>query len=261
MHQANADGGVANDEADFIANFAASTVNMTVTANTNALHGGTINVTTGSGNDTITGTSGIDTINGGSGNDTINGGAGADLITGGAGSDTIVGGAGADDIIYTAVTDGGATGDVVTGFVSASDDIIIDGALETAVDLAAGAATLVTIAQTVSGTAIAAQLETTELLFISSADNDAEVNSVTSADLSNLNMVAALVDEAFVQADAGAVAARTIIVAIESSNVTGTFGLYAYAQSAAGDTTFDAAEFTLLAVVSGDAILATDISF
>jgi Ca2+-binding RTX toxin-like protein len=241
--------------------FDASLSNVAMTVTLNANDGGTTNFTTGDGADIITGGSGADTIVGGAGADTISGGAGVDNITGGLGADIINGGAGADNIIFTSVLDGGATGDVVTGFVSTSDNIIIDGALETAVDLAAGAAGLVTVTQAVDGTAIAMQLETTELLFLDREMNAAEANSVTSAELTNLNSVAALVDEAFVQADAGAVAARTVMVAVESTDVAGSFGLYTYVQSAAGDVTFDAAEFSLLGVFTADDLVAGDITF
>jgi len=242
-----------------VMNAALSNAAMTVTLNANT--GGSVTLTTGDGADTITGGAGIDTIVAGAGADTITGGGAADVITGGLGSDTMSGGAGADDFLYTNTLDGGATGDVITGFVSTSDDIIIDGALETAVDLAGGATALVTVTQAVAGTAIAAQLETTEMLFLDTAMNQAETNSVTAAELTNLTSVAALVDEAFTQADAGAVAARTIIVVLESADTAGTFGLYTYVQSAAGDTTFDAAEFSLLGVVTGDDIVAGDITF
>jgi len=242
-----------------VMNAALSNAAMTVTLNANT--GGAVTLTTGDGADTITGGSGIDTIVAGAGADNITGGGAADIITGGLGSDTMNGGAGADDFLYTNTLDGGTTGDVITGFVSTSDDIIIDGALETAVDLAAGAAGLVTVTQTTAGTAIAAQLETTEMLFLDTAMNQAETNSVTAAELTNLTSVAALVDEAFTQADAGAVVARTIVVAIESADTAGTFGLYTYVQSSATDVTFDAAEFSLLAVVTGDDIVAGDITF
>ena len=97
-----------------------------------------------------------------------------------------------------------------------------------------------------------------EIAFIALADNLAETASVTAAKLDNLTSVAALVDEAFVQADGAGLAARTILVAIESSDVAGKFGLYTYTQGSATDTTIGADEFTHVATVTGDAIVATD---
>ena len=261
LYQNAAGAGVANDEGDFIASFALSAADMTVTGNSASGHGGIINVTTGSGDDTITGTVNGDTIVGGSGDDTITGLGGVDTITGGRGSDTIVGGTGADNILYVSLFDGGTSGDSVSGFVSTSDNIIIDGALETAVDLSTGVTALVTVTQAIDGTAVTAALETTELLFLDREMNIAETNSVTVADLDDLALVAALVDEAFTQTDGAGVVARTIMVAIESSDVAGTFGLYTYVQSADADVTFNAAEFSHLATVVGDDLVAGDITF
>ncbi len=76
------------------------------------VNNGSINISTGAGDDTITlsgaGTTAA-TIDGGDGNDVIAGGAGNDRIDGGAGNDRIDGGAGNDRI------DGGAGNDTLNG--------------------------------------------------------------------------------------------------------------------------------------------------
>ncbi|MGZ5051909.1 MAG: VCBS domain-containing protein [Methylobacter sp.] len=55
-------------------------------------------------------------INGTDGSDVLVGGSAADTITGGSGSDFLSGGAGSDTFVYQALSDGGATGDVITDF-------------------------------------------------------------------------------------------------------------------------------------------------
>jgi len=118
---------------------------------------GILNITTGSGADTITGTNnadiivsgdGADTVSGGAGIDKITGGDGADTITGGEGADIISGGKGIDTIILTETTaaaddivfgnEGIVTGgtdiafgalagaDKITGFAQANDELIFD---------------------------------------------------------------------------------------------------------------------------------------
>jgi len=77
----------------------------------------------------ITGSAAIDTITGGGAGDTISGGSGADIIDGNGGVDTITGGAGDDDFIFNDGDSGVtvATADVITDFVTTSDDIDIGG--------------------------------------------------------------------------------------------------------------------------------------
>lgn len=86
-----------------------------------------VNLTTGSGDDTITTGSGNDTVEAGAGNDSVVGGAGNDSLTGGDGSDTIVGGSGADTLTGGAGADnlsGGLGADVING---GQEDSLIDG--------------------------------------------------------------------------------------------------------------------------------------
>lgn len=104
------------------------------------------NVTGSSVADFITGSSSANGLNGGAGNDSISGGGGADTLTGGEGKDIIVGGAGSDSIVLTettsvvdriiysasAATESSGfnqattgTADIVTGFTSGTDKIVI----------------------------------------------------------------------------------------------------------------------------------------
>jgi hypothetical protein len=105
---------------------------------------------TGSFGAQLSGSSVANTLTGTANGDVISGAAGGDTITGGDGGDTIdVGGANdnvRDTVVFTATSDGAAGGavtghDVITGIDvnagDATDDLIaLDGAFETAVDLA-----------------------------------------------------------------------------------------------------------------------------
>ena len=128
--------------------------------------------------------------------------------------------------------------------------------------LAAGGATaLVTAAQSTAGTAVAATFGTTELLFISKEDNAAETASVTASNLGNLTLVAALVSEAFTEADNGGANAAQALFAVESSDVAGKFGLYTFQQQSNTDVSIVAGSMTLLGIVTGDDVVAGDITF
>ena len=82
----------------------------------------------GLGADSISGGDGNDWLVGGVGKDSISGGAGDDFINGGLGADALDGGDGEDTFYYSAVTESnGGDADVITGFVSADDTIVIDG--------------------------------------------------------------------------------------------------------------------------------------
>ncbi len=101
-----------------------------------------VNITGGSGDDTIIGGSKNDRLNGGSGNDLITGGLGNDTLNGGAGNDTVsystassavnvnlvtmkaTGGAGADSILLFENITGSSFGDTLIGD---SSDNILDG--------------------------------------------------------------------------------------------------------------------------------------
>ena len=98
-------------------------INNTATIATTDIKFNNLDVTLGSGDNSVTGTAFADTLNMGAGNDTVNGGAGADTITGGAGADRMTGGTGADTFVFAA-GDSDLTGtnfDVITDFTTASD--------------------------------------------------------------------------------------------------------------------------------------------
>jgi Ca2+-binding RTX toxin-like protein len=68
---------------------------------------------------------------GGSGNDSLTGNAGDNILRGGAGSDTLTGGDGSDIFDYNALSDAGATGDVITDFQEGLDDLDLHDLLAT----------------------------------------------------------------------------------------------------------------------------------
>ena len=103
---------------DFLhAHFEDSTANISFTLNTAANAVSTfvgqgskisnferVDITTGSGNDSLTGGAGNDTLTGGSGNDSLTGGDGNDILDAGTGTNTVNGGGG-DDTIYSSGID------------------------------------------------------------------------------------------------------------------------------------------------------------
>ena len=108
----------------------------------------------GSGRDSLTGGAGEDEITGGAGGDTLIGGGDADEITGGAGGDTLTGDgagvtAGGDKFIYTSASqsqiawlpNGTPVGfDTITDFATATDDIVLSKALFNGLHSGTGAA-------------------------------------------------------------------------------------------------------------------------
>jgi hypothetical protein len=241
----------------------------TITITNGDLDDLTINV--GAGNDvvTLTGAQGDNIeINAGTGNDVIVGSNDDDEIVAGAGTDNITGGAGADQIdlvettsaadnvIYVEATDGGTAGvdgghDVITGFVSTSDDIMIDGALETAI-LDGGDATLNITTITHGGGATALDHEATanqdEAIFIAGS-------SLTAAQLSDVSAVAAYLEtEITLTAQAG----DDAIIVIESTTA-GTFGVYSYLEAGTDDQ-YDAGDISILATVVADDVVAGDLA-
>jgi hypothetical protein len=111
-------------------NAAAATANLTVTGGTGD---DTINASELGEAVRIIGNAGANVLTGSTKADTITGGADADTIAGGAGADSLTGGAGDDDFVYTDTIQDGSTGilatdvltagDVITDFVSGSDDL------------------------------------------------------------------------------------------------------------------------------------------
>jgi serralysin len=85
------------------------------------------NIQANNGNNILLGGASSDTLWGLDGNDTLNGGDGSDLLIGGAGN---------DDYLFTNVL-GPANIDLVRGFVSGSDRVLIDDAIFTGLGLGA----------------------------------------------------------------------------------------------------------------------------
>ncbi|MDU9002943.1 calcium-binding protein [Sedimentitalea todarodis] len=150
-------------------------------ADADAIHdiwsGYAVNVTGGSGDDTligghsddvISGGSGTDFLSGGAGNDTLMGGAQRDLLRGGAGDDVLQGGAGADRLF------GGAGADVFEIVANNTRDIVTD--LDVAEDMidvtALGLTTLgdFTVVETGNWTELSAGDATIRLFGVELAD-------------------------------------------------------------------------------------------
>ena len=206
--------------------------------------------------DTISGGAGDDTISGANGDDTINGGAGDDEITGGAGDDTITGGAGDDDFNINAVAEGI---DTITDFVTGADEIDFAAALFDANGTADAALTVITS----TGADEAVDAATDDVMVVTDTVNTAATNTVAAADLDDLGEIATLLEELFaVTGDANG--DDVIIAAVEASDASGTFGIYAYLDDdavAATAATIEEAELTHLATVTGDDLVGTDFGF
>jgi len=99
--------------ANFTADFSASTTGITLTANTSTTQTGVYSITGGASDDTMTGTKGVDTFTGGGGNDTFTLGAGADSV--------VITSAGLDVITDFAV---GASGDQIDVDISTVGAVI-----------------------------------------------------------------------------------------------------------------------------------------
>jgi hypothetical protein len=194
------------------------------------------------------------TILGNGGADTITGSLFADRIVGGAGSDTISLGAdaNADVLVYTSASEGS---DTVTAYVTANDAVEIDGALQTALDDITVNTTFAFLAAIGgAGVATAANATTTdEAISVLGAENGG-VAIVTAANLTNLTMVAALLEQEITLTSA---AGDDALIVVESTTV-GTFGVYAYSEVAGAVNNFDAGDLKLLGVVTADAVTAAD---
>ena len=213
-------------------------------------------------NYTITAGTGNDTIVAGSGNDTLNGGNGSDTITGGSGRDDIDGGAGADVILYTALTDGAsvvtltdvtsadddfvvASSDADTvAFVTATDDIKIDGTLEGLLEASA--------ARDISSTTANLDYNAVGVFLIATAQ--AQLNADNFGDISDLATNFNVGNGNVANTAAG----DEILFTIEN-NAASANGLY-YFKDVDGDGNMtDGDQVALLAVIEDAAIVAADI--
>jgi len=246
-----------------------STVYGSATGITYTGSGTWANTVTGTANaDQIIGGDGVDTISTGGGADTISVGAGNDIITGGAGDSTITLGAGADQF-----TSGAGDESVDVGSDSDIDAMTLVAAngVDTFSNFDSGEDTI-DVTTNVLGAAITASLAITTAQAAHGAVDDDDVFYVTTdgtaaslttsgtatldaADYTatTLTDVASFLDEQF---DAGNVATEEAMFVIND-----TTGGNAYVYNfidAGGDTTVDAAELTLFAVVN-DTLTSGDI--
>jgi len=203
------------------------------------------------------------TVNLGAGDDIFTDSVGVDEITGGTGADQIALSTGGNDkIIYSASTDGGVAGaasgnDVITNFTSAADAIVISGALKTAY-ADGGDATLNLFAASDNDDAAKETVDltaanTAEGLFVDETQN----GTFVSGDLTDLTKVATAFDSAFTLTSADGEDALLIL----ESDTAGTFGLYHFVDTATATNTVDAAELSILAIITANDVVVGDISF
>jgi hypothetical protein len=151
------------------------------------------NVTGSTGTDYIVGSAGANNLKGNDGADTIIGGEGDDSITGGAGADVLTGGLGADGFVYTRVGQGGnvatvgttviGAGDVITDFVSGTDDLDYSSTVTgtDVVTAAASAINLNTAGVVLVNTTLDFTAGTTDWTAVAAALNTAGISSFTAA--------------------------------------------------------------------------------
>jgi hypothetical protein len=203
------------------------------------------------------------TVNLGAGDDIFSDSAGVDEITGGTGADQITLSTGGNDkIIYSTSTDGGAAGaasgnDVITNFTSAADAVLISSSLKTAyadggdgtLNLFAASDNDAAAKETVNLTAA----NTAEGLFVDETQN----GTFVSGDLTDLTKVATLFDSTFTLTSADGEDALLVL----ESDTAGTFGLYHFVDTATATNTVDAAELSILAIITANDVVVGDISF
>jgi hypothetical protein len=216
---------------------------ITVTG-TSAVTGGT------SGANTIVGSGGVDVIHAGGGADTITGGDGLDVIDLGSADGAV------DTVNIASVNDGSTVGadgvgDTITNFVSTSDKIKFTTAIfdditgNTALEFATTG-----INDGNTGAAVAASLTATnEMLFLNAANSN-----IVAADLDDISVVAAKLEA---QITLTATGADDGVIVVESTTA-GTFGVYSFVETAGTTDQFDVADLTVLAIVTGDDVIATD---
>jgi hypothetical protein len=204
------------------------------------------------------------TVNLGAGDDILTDSVGVDEITGGTGADQIALSTGGNDkIIYSASTDGGVAGaasgnDVVTNFTSAADAVVISGSLKTAY-ADGGDATLNLFAASDNDDAAKETVDltaanTAEGLFVDETQN----GTFVSGDLTDLTKVAILFNATFQMSNSSV--GQDALLVLESDTA-GTFGLYHFVDTATNTNTVDAAELSILAIITANDVVVGDISF
>jgi Ca2+-binding RTX toxin-like protein len=256
---------VINANADNLVTTLDYQIDMTAAATAaNTVQAGDINftVSSGSGADTIVTGAGADTITGGAGADNITAGTGIDTVTGGTGLDTIALGAGGDvdTVLYTTTSDGGTAGsdsdgDTITGFVSTEDVFKLDGALATALDDIADNTALAFATAGINdgntGAAVGASLTAdNEMLFL-----DTSNSNLAAASLGDVSAVATALEA---QITLTAATGNDGLIVVESSDTAGKAGVYFYLESGTNQNQFDAAELSVLAIITADDVLAAD---
>jgi hypothetical protein len=214
----------------------------------------------GAGDDVITAGAGADEVNAGAGADDISGEAGADVITAGEGADEVLATGGdtisltettsaGDNVVFAAVTAGSAVGvaagtftgfNVITGFTSATDDLVFD----------SGAAFNGDTVDTAIITAAALDVYASTLA--TGTDNDLAV-----ADAADVDEVLAFLNAAGV-AHVGAVNGDVDLIAITFADST---SVYTVTDADITDGNIVAGELTYVAsvdevLVAGDLVIA-----
>ena len=204
------------------------------------------------------------TVNLDAGDDIFTDSAGVDEITGGTGADQIALSTGGNDkIIYSTASDGGVAGaasgnDVITNFTSAADAVVISGSLKTAyadggdvtLNLFAASDNDDAAKETVDLTAA----NTAEGLFVDETQN----GTFVSGDLTDLTKVATLFNATFQMSNSSV--GQDALLVLESDTA-GTFGLYHFVDTATATNTVDAAELSILAIITANDVVVGDISF
>jgi Ca2+-binding RTX toxin-like protein len=239
--------------------YGASATAVTVNLATGSASGFTsiasiLNVTGGSGADTLTGGAGANTLIGGAGNDTINGGAGGDILIGGVGADILNSGAPNDNVQdifrFSAANE---FGDTISNFdangptVAGDDRIEFGGALNTAWDDGNNNDAFLFASGNGSGGTVNATVGQgngdIEALLLTGAGGE----GVTTANLGNAAAVSAAFNAEFAITAANGEDALLVINDTNASS----FALWQWTQAGGGETS--AAELTLIAIVSANA--------
>ena len=118
------DGGTGSDTLDLRATAAGITVTFASGTISGGFAGTFVNI------ERVLGGDGADSLIGAAGNQTLSSRGGSDTLAGGAGNDTLWGGGGADSFVFRET--GTANADSIADFTSASDKIVLDGAVMTA---------------------------------------------------------------------------------------------------------------------------------
>jgi len=204
------------------------------------------------------------TVNLGAGDDIFTDSVGVDEITGGTGKDQIALSTGGNDkIIYSTASDGGAAGaasgnDEITNFTSAADAIVISGSLKTAyADDGDGTLNLFAASDDNDPAKEAADLtaaNTAEGLFVDETQN----GTFVLGDLTDLTKVATLFNATFQMSNSSV--GQDALLVLESDTA-GTFGLYHFVDTATNTNAVDAAELSILAIITANDVVVGDISF